>query len=403
LPALPLIGLVGKPNAGKSTFFSAATLIDVKIAPYPFTTIEANKGVAYTRLKCVCQEFGVKDNPRNSSCVKGWRFAPVELIDVAGLVPDAWKGKGLGNRFLDELRRADVLIHVVDASGSTDEEGNPIKPGSHDPVFDVEFLEREIDMWIYQILQKDWDRTARLMEYMGANPAEELAKRLSGLGVAQDTVERALNETGLTNKRATAWSQEDLFLFVKTVRSYAKPLIIAANKADIDVAVDNIKRMQKELGNKYVIVPSSAEAELALRKAASKGLIEYLPGDSDFEVKTELTKRQEKALEYIREKVLKRWGSTGVQEAINRAIFDVLGYVAVFPVENETKLTDHEGLVLPDVFLLPRGSTARDLAYVIHTELGEKFAFAIDVRTKRRLPADYMVQHRDVIKIVTTR
>ncbi len=402
MPTLPQVGLVGKPNAGKSTFFAAATLMEVKIAPYPFTTIEANKGIAYVRLECVCKEFQVKDNPRNSLCINGWRFAPIELIDVAGLVPDAWKGRGLGNRFLDELRRASVLIHVVDASGSTDAEGNPVKPGSRDPLLDVEFLEREIDMWIYQILSKDWDRTAKLIDVLRSDPAEELAKRLSGLGVTRAHVEKALEDSGLQGKKAASWTQSDLQAFASAVRRYSKPMVIAANKADLDVAEDNIKRLSKELKGKYVVVPTSAEAELALRRAAAKGLIEYLPGDSDFVIKSNVTPKQAKALEYIREKVLKRWGSTGVQEAINRAVFNVLGYVAVFPVENEHKLTDHEGRVLPDVFLMPPGSTARDLAFAIHTELGERFAFAIDVRTKKRLSGDYRLRHRDVLKIVTS-
>ena len=402
MPAMPQVGLVGKPNAGKSTFFAAATLADVKIAPYPFTTVDANRGVGYVRLKCVCTELGVKDDPRNSLCIRGWRFAPIELIDVAGLVPDAWRGRGLGNRFLDELRRASALIHIVDASGSTDFEGNPVKPGSHDPLEDVEFLEREIDMWIFQILSKDWDRIAKLMDFLGADPAEELYRRLSGLGVSKEDVERALNETGLAGKRARLWTERDILTFVKAVRRLSKPMIIAANKADLEVAEDHIKNLMKELRGRYVVVPTSAEAELALRRAASRGLIDYLPGDSDFEIKANLDAKRKRALEYIRERVLKKWGSTGVQQALNAAVFEVLGYVAVFPVENENKYTDHEGRVLPDVFLLPPGSTARDLAYAIHTELGEKFAMAIDAKTKRRLPGDYRVRHRDVIKIVIT-
>jgi len=394
---MPQAGLVGKPNVGKSTFFSAATLVDVKIAPYPFTTIDSNRGVGYVRVPCVCRELGMRDNPRNSMCVDGNRFIPVELIDVAGLVPDAWRGRGLGNRFLDELRRADVLIHVVDASGSTDFEGRPVKPGEHDPIEDVKFLEREIDMWLFAVVKRNWRRIAR-----PASPdvAGHVASALSGLGVGRDHVETAMKRADLEGKRLSSWSDDDILSFVRELRRLSKPMVIAANKADIEESRDNIRRMQRELEG-YVVVPTSAEAELALRRAARAGLIRYLPGDSDFEVVegSKLTRRQERALEYIRERVLRVWGSTGVQQVINEAFLGVLGMVVVFPVEDENRFTDHEGNVLPDALLVPPGTRPRDLAYMIHTELGEGFIAALDARTKMRIPSDQPLKHRSVVKI----
>ena len=395
-------GVVGKPNVGKSTFFAAATLVDVKIAPYPFTTIEANKGVGYVKIKCVCRELGVEDNPVNSVCIDGWRFVPVELIDVAGLVPDAWQGRGLGNRFLDELRRANVLIHVIDAAGATDIEGRPVKPGTHDPVEDVQFLEREITMWMYQIISKDWSRTAKALD-LKSNVAKELSKKLSGLGITIADIEGALSETNLLRKKPSRWTEDELKNFIRVLREKSKPIIIAANKSDLPAAEDNIKRLRKELSSKYLVIPTSAESELALRKAASKNLIKYLPGDSDFEIIGEVTPKQRKVLEYIREKVLKKWGSTGVQQVINAAFLDVLEMLAVFPVENENKYTDHHGRVLPDVYLVPKGTTAREFAYMIHTDLGEKFISAVDVKTKKRLSADFKLEHRMVIKIIAGR
>jgi len=395
-------GVVGKPNVGKSTFFAAATLVDVKIAPYPFTTIEANKGVGYVKIKCVCRELGVEDNPVNSVCIDGWRFVPVELIDVAGLVPDAWQGRGLGNRFLDELRRANVLIHVIDAAGATDIEGRPVKPGTHDPVEDVQFLEREITMWMYQIISKDWSRTAKALD-LKSNVAKELSKKLSGLGITIADIEGALSETNLLRKKPSRWTEDELKNFIRILREKSKPIIIAANKSDLPAAEDNIKRLRKELSSKYLVIPTSAESELALRKAASKNLIKYLPGDSDFEIIGEVTPKQRKVLEYIREKVLKKWGSTGVQQVINAAFLDVLEMLAVFPVENENKYTDHHGRVLPDVYLVPKGTTAREFAYMIHTDLGEKFISAVDVKTKKRLSADFKLEHRMVIKIIAGR
>jgi len=403
--SMPLCGLVGPPNAGKSTLFAASTLMDVKIADYPFTTIEPNVGVAYVRIPCVCKELGVKDNPRNSPCIDGNRFVPVKMIDVAGLVPDAWRGRGLGNRFLDHMRRADVLIVVVDASGCTDSEGRKVSPGSHDPLEDVLFIEREIDMWIYQILKKEWDKVVKLVEVARKDIREVLQERLSGLGVTIEHVSQALVNTGLVNKRVGVWNDEDLLTFIREVRRMAKPMLVAANKIDMPTADEHVERMMEALKGKYEVVPISAVAELALRRAAKAGLINYLPGDKDFEIlkPDQLTTRQRKALDYIRENVLEKWGSTGVQELINKAFLEVLGMVVVFPVEDENRFTDHYGNVLPDAYLMPKGSTALDLAYKIHTDLGEKFICAIDARSKRRLGADYRLNHRDVIKIMAGR
>jgi ribosome-binding ATPase YchF (GTP1/OBG family) len=395
------VGVVGKPNTGKSTFFAAATLLDVKRAPYPFTTIEPNVGVGHVKVRCVCRDLGVVDNPRNSVCIEGWRFVPVELVDVAGLVPGAWQGRGLGNMFLDHVRRASVLIHVVDASGSTDEEGRVVKPGSHDPVQDVIFFEREFEMWMYQVVSRDWERLSKTIEY--TRKFDELYSRFAGLGIKPQVVQQVVEELGLSGKRIAQWSQDDLMSLVREARRASKPILIAANKADLPTAPENIKRLTEQFKGRYVVVPTSAEAELALRKAAKAGLIKYIPGSSSFEVVGRLTPEQRKALDYIEENVLKRYGSTGVQDALDKAVFELLGMIAVFPVENEKKLTDSKGNVLPDVYLVHRDSTARDLAYEIHTELGEKFAFAIDALSGRRLGSDEKLSHRMIVKIVTAR
>ena len=397
-----MVGIVGKPNVGKTTFFVAATMAPAEIAPYPFTTIKPNRGVAYLRVKCVCRELGVQDEPVNSLCINGNRLIPVELIDCAGLVPDAWRGRGLGNQFLDEIRKADALIHVVDASGSTDIEGRPCKPGEHDPVEDVRFLEREITMWMVQIMKRDWRKLARRVEMAGEKLVNALERRLSGLAIKRSHIIEALRKTGLDPNRPGSWSDDDLYAFADQLRRSSKPMLIAANKVDIPTAEENLERL-KETG--YLVVPCCAEAELALRRAAEKGLIRYLPGDPDFEVvePSKLRPEQEKALEAIRERVLAKYGSTGVQQAINAAYFDLLGAITVYPVEDPEKLCDHQGRVLPDAYVVPRGTTARQLAYMIHTELGESFIYAIDARTKKRLGEDYVLKDGDVISIVSAK
>jgi len=397
-----LVGIVGKPNVGKSTFFSAATLATVEIASYPFTTIKPNRGIAYLRVKCVCKEFGVQDNPVNSICTNGVRLIPVELIDCAGLVPDAWRGRGLGNRFLDEIRRADALIHVVDASGSTDLEGRAVKPGFHDPVEDVLFLEKEITMWIVQILNRGWSRLARTVEAGAKDLYTSLEERLSGLAIKRSHIVEAVRRTHLNEEKPTKWSEEDLVKFVDELRRASKPMLLAANKIDLPGAEENVERL-RELG--YIVIPCCAEAELALRRAAEKSLIEYVPGDPDFTVKNpeKMTEAQLRALRIIRERVLARFGGTGVQEAINAAFFKLLKMVVVYPVEDPERLTDHNGRVLPEARLVTQGTTARELAYKIHTELGESFIYAVDARTKRRLGEDYVLKDGDVISIVSAK
>ncbi|NHV11689.1 MAG: redox-regulated ATPase YchF [Candidatus Verstraetearchaeota archaeon] len=397
-----LCGIVGKPNTGKSTFFAAATLVPVKIAPYPFTTIEPNIGIAYVRTKCVCKEFNVKDNPKNSLCINGNRFIPIQMMDVAGLVPDAWKGRGLGNRFLDELRKASVLIHVVDTSGGTDEEGRIVPPGTHDPCRDVEFLEREIVMWIKQILTSDWQRIIKRRE---EGVEDILTERLSGLQISRRDVEKTLEKVDLNKKKLESWSDEDITKFCYEIRRENKPIIIAANKIDVPAAEDGFRKLKERYGDSNIIIPCSAEAELVLRRAAEKGFIRYLPGDEKFEIIDEgkMTSEQRKALKIIEEKVLVKWKGTGVQETINSAIFNLLKMIVVYPVEDANKLSDHHGNILPDALLIREGSTARELAYMIHQELGDTFLYAIDVRTKHKIGENTPLKMNDIIKIVAAK
>ena len=395
-------GVVGKTNTGKSTFFSALTLIPVPIENRPFTTIKPNRGIAYLRSPCVCREFGVEDQPKNSICINGIRLIPVELIDCAGLIPGSWRGKGLGNYFLDEIRKADALIHIVDVAGATDEEGNSCKPGTRDPVEDAEFLDYEVAMWLVGIIKKDWRKICQRVEATRTSLVDLLSDRLSGLSIKKPHIAEALKREELDAEKPTKWTEGDLVSFTKELRKISKPMIIAANKIDLPHAEENIERL-RERG--YNVVPCCAEAELALRRAAERGLIDYIPGECNFNVlKPEaVTSDQKRALEAIKSRILERWGSTGVQEVLNRAFFSLLQMVTVYPVENVERLSDHNGRVLPDVYLVPYGTTAREFAYKIHTELGAGFIHAVDVRTKRRLGEDYVLKDRDVIKIFSAK
>lgn len=396
-----LIGIVGKPNVGKSTFFKASTLAEVEIANRPFTTIKPNEGVGFVRVDCAEKNFKVKCNPRQGFCIDGQRFVPVRLIDVAGLVPGAHIGKGLGNKFLSDLVQADVLIHIVDASGSTDAEGKIVEPGSYDPVSDVKFIEEELDKWFASMLKENWSKFVR--QSLQKTPEKALAEQFYGFKITLEYVTKALRLTKLDSKMLINWNDDDIYKFASAVRLMSKPVVIAANKIDLPTAKKNIERLKKEFP-KYLIVPCSAESELALREAAKSEIIKYIPGDGKFEIlkPEKLNAAQKKALDFIFEKILKVWGSTGVQTCMNAAVFDFLKYIVVFP-GGVHKLTDSEGRVLPDAFILPPKATAYDFAAKIHTDLATHFVAAIDVKTKRKIGRDTELKNLDVVEIMTSK
>src|SRR3990170_1153670 len=201
------IGLLGKTNVGKSTFFSAATEAPVSIGNFPFT--------------------------------------PIKPIDVAGLVPGAHEGKGLGIQFLDDARQAEALIHVVDIAGSTDIQGQPVPIGTHDPLEDVKFVVDEFDQWFKQILAREWPKLSKEIEQKKTKLVDGISKRFSGLAIKDYQVQKVLQNLDLLTKKPTEWQDSDLTLFVKELRKKTKPILIAANKADLCKDLTIIDKIKK--------------------------------------------------------------------------------------------------------------------------------------------------------------
>lgn len=393
-----IVGIVGKSNTGKSTFFKAATLAEVEIAARPFVTIKANEGVGFVKARCPEVELKIKCKPNHGFCIEGWRFIPIKLLDVAGLVPGAHLGKGLGNKFLDDLRQADVLIHIVDASGTTDEEGNPTE--GYDPTKDIKFLEDEIDKWFYGIIGEHWNMLTRKLKTAEKKAVDLLEEQFSGLKITAGMIKQAIKNCNLREYFAD-WTDEQLLEFVRELRRIGKPLIIAANKIDLPQSKDNLDRLRKEFPDLF-IVPCSAETELALREAARDSRIDYIPGETSFQVhKDKLSEEQKKALDFVKN-FLGHYGSTGVQDCLNKAVFSFLRYIVVYPVENENHFSDAKHNILPDALLVPQDSTALDLAFAIHSDIGNAFVAAIDARSHRRLAKNYKLKDNDIIRIMTS-
>jgi hypothetical protein len=392
-------------SSGKSTFLNAACLTNAEVSEIPFTTIEPNKGVAYVKTPCVCQEFNIDDNPKNSLCINGIRFIPINLLDVAGLVPDAHKGKGLGNQFLNDLSRADILIHIVDMTGSLDKSGNLIGSGENDPYEDIVFLEREIDLWFKDILKReDWERFARIFSKEKKGFINALAERLSGLKINKNQIKAALKKSELEHKDLIDWTERDIELYASNLRKISKPILVVGNKIDKQISVKNHQILKGKYENK--IIPASALAEYILRKYHEERTIEYIPGSDDFKIinPNQLNNKEIHTLGKIKKEILEKFGGTGIQKVFEYALFDMMNQICVYPVSDVNKLTDNKGNVLPDVFLVQKGTLLKDfIRKKVHSDLADNFLYGVDARSKKRLSENYELQNNDIIKIVSTK
>jgi ribosome-binding ATPase YchF (GTP1/OBG family) len=375
------VGIFGKTNVGKSTLFKALTLEDVEIADRPFTTIEPNVGIGYVTVPCPEKEFGVKCNPGNAPCKNGTRFVPVEIVDVAGLIRGASEGKGLGNKFLSDAMAADVLIEVVDGSGKTDENGNPTE--YRNPVDDILMVEDELLRWLSSIILRTRIRGNQKLE-------EALYQQLTGLKFTLDQVKNALNQLNISKL-----DENNSMQLAKFLVSNYKKIVIALNKIDIAKNYEEVKKEIERLG--YPVVPCSAEIILMLREAEKNGYIQI--ENQEIKVVKPLSPQQASAIK-LGEKFLKEHGDCA-QQLINKTVLEIYGGKVIFPVEDENKLTDSRGRILPDAFILPADATPLDLAQKIHSEIAQNLKLAIDCKTKMKIGKNDKLKHLQVVKLVT--
>jgi ribosome-binding ATPase YchF (GTP1/OBG family) len=396
------IGLIGKTNTGKTTFFNSASLSSADISNYPFTTKVPSVANANAITLCVHRELGVNDNPRNSRCVDGWRFIPIEIVDLPGLIKGAWEGKGLGNQFLSVAAQSDALLHIVDVSGSIDASGKVAEPGTGDPVADIADIEEELVMWYLKLFEGNRDKIARSI-HSGVDTINSITEIFRGIGVKEHHVRAAIISNNLGDTKIDDYSSEITKDFVWSLRELSKPTLIVANKVDLPSSSDNFRRLREEYKD-LIIVPASADAELTLRRAEHRGLIKYLPGDERFEILEQkgLNEKQKWALNFIRRDILGEYMRTGVQFAINVAVMKLLRMNTVYPVANPSKFSDRNGQILPDVYLMETGSTVEDLAHTVHSDLSRGLLYAVDARDGLRLPVNYHLKDRDVLSIVSS-
>jgi ribosome-binding ATPase YchF (GTP1/OBG family) len=395
------IGLIGKTNTGKTTFFNSATLSSEEISSYPFTTKSPVSGVAHAITLCVHPEFKIQDNPNNSKCLDGWRYIPIELIDLPGLIKDAWKGKGLGNQFLSIAAQSDALLHVVDASGGIDSTGKITEVGTGDPISDFADIEEELIMWYHKILEGNRDKVSKLIK-TGTDVSDALTDLYRGIGVTKIHVKETFQATNLEEKDFDNFDMVDSKKFTSYLRKISKPTLIVANKVDVEGADKNFARL-RERYNDSIVIPVSGDSEFVLRRAEQKGLIKYSPGSESFEIikSNDLNEKQINALNFIKKGIMGEYMRTGVQFAINVAVFKLLKMNSIYPVADEKNLADKKGRVLPDLILLKDGATINDLAKEIHSDLTKGLLYGKDLRYNLRLPTDYQLRDRDVVSLVS--
>mmetsp|Transcript_6045 Transcript_6045/g.5965 ORF Transcript_6045/g.5965 Transcript_6045/m.5965 type:complete len:416 (+) Transcript_6045:15-1262(+) len=364
-----VIALVGKPSAGKSTTLNSLTDANAKVGAFPFTTIDPNKATGYLEVDCACARFGKQElcKPNYGYCRDGKRGVPIMLLDVAGLVPNAHLGKGLGNKFLGDLTEADCLIHIVDVSGTTNAEGKATR--GYDPLQDIEWLQDEIFKWILGNLMERWGSVVRKHTATKSTTLETLRQQLGGYSANKQLIGKALDLLpGLAPLQD--WDNETIEKVVKAFMQVKFPTVLSLNKMDHPDADKNVSKIILKYPELKCVLTSSI-TEVFLRKLASQQYIKYDLGTEfvdtidDLGPESKLKPLDDKLrnrIENIRDLVLYRFGSTGVVQLLQAAA-DLLELIPVFPVRSIHNFTGSSGEnVFRDCVLVKKGTPVISVA-----------------------------------------
>lgn len=243
------IGIVGLPNAGKSTAFRALTRAAVAVAAYPFTTIEPHHGVVPVPDARLAAVAGITHPERTVQ-------AAVDFVDIAGLVRGASRGEGLGNQFLGHIREVAALAHVVRCFPDPDV---PHVEGGLDPVRDIELVETELALADLAAVEREVERARGLVRTHSDPKAE------AHVGDLNDVAEGL--KRGTQVRRLPPDPERDLLLRPLRLLT-GKPVVYVANVAETELpsggeAAARVLRHAAEGGAGAVVLAAKLEAEAA--------------------------------------------------------------------------------------------------------------------------------------------
>ncbi|CAD98710.1 GTP binding protein [Cryptosporidium parvum] len=417
-----IIGCVGKPSSGKSTFFSSITDNPAKIGNYPFTTIEPNVGITHYIAECPCKKYNVICKPKYGNCNNGYRYVPIKMLDIAGLIPGAHLGNGLGNKFLDDLRHAHVLLHIIDISGNTNEKGEYTT--NYNPINDHEWLRIEIEMWIFNNINSNWSSVVRKSKTSDISISKLLLNQFSGYGCNELMISKLISSMKL--KDSVDFSNWDKTNILDLVRQFIKirfPFVLVLNKADImsESSDSNIVKFYEKYGSDHEIVVASSLAEYFIKKMVRQNYIKLVYDSNNYNYSSFITSEDihneeshglkliddklKSRLENIKDMVLFRHGVTGVQDAVNKAV-DLLGLIPIYPVKNIKTFTNNlhdetNNSAFQDCILVPNGTMVKTLLKSLHIDL-EKNLVNIETVGGIKISENHILSNQmNVIKITT--
>ncbi|GEM_PF-2378942 len=388
--------IIGKPNSGKSSFFKSLTFYSFQNAKDIVLESDFNLGKAFVIADCPDKLFNKKCNPREGFCKHGKRYIPIDIMDTPGIIRRNSE-KNLEDKFVHAIKDAEGFINVIDISGTTDENGKGVVLGSYDPLQDFEWVENEIYYWFYSRIKKNILSIKRKIFLDKNKKFEKVVQIIQSFKISREKIIYSMKKFNIDEDSIFNIDDETLFKFLIYLFRLSKPFVYVANKIDLISSKKYYEKALKKYKDK-IILPASSYIELGLLTLEKEGKIEYFPLDGEIIIKKK-DKYTENFVEYAKMSFFENFKVNGVFLSLNTLIFNLLGYIVVYPVKN-IDLTDSNGNVMPDAIFLKYGSNIRDLARRIHKDLDKDIIKGIELKTKKILSEEDILQNGDVIKIL---